>query len=72
MRETRAGAAQPRLHETDGTAGETDVTPIMRSGDLPDFMTYGLRASIALFLGATRSAPASDDVDPADLYGDFA
>jgi hypothetical protein len=35
-------------------------------------MGYGLWASAALLLGATRSAPAGDDVDPADQYGDFA
>ncbi len=72
MRSTSSPGGPRRLSGAVGEARKTDATPMMQLGALPSFMTYGLRASIALFSGATRSAPSGDDVDPADLYGDFA
>jgi hypothetical protein len=72
MRSTSSPGVPPRRSGALGDARKMDATPMMQLGALPSFMTYGLRASIAVFIGATRSAPAGGDVDPADLYGDFA
>jgi hypothetical protein len=72
MRSTSSPGVSRRLSGALGDARKTDATPVMPLGALPTFMTYGLRASIAICIAATRSAPAGDDVDPADLYGDFA
>jgi hypothetical protein len=63
---------EPRRQERIVGAAMRDAPPTVRSSALANLMSYGLWASAALLLGATRSARAGDDVDPADQYGDFA
>ena len=72
MHRTRARQGRPRPSRALGAANGICAAPTARSGALPDLMTCGWRAGLALFLGATRSLQPVEDIDPADFYGDFA
>jgi hypothetical protein len=71
MHDTGARPEPPRQERIVGAA-VGDAASALRSSALANLMSCGLWASAALLLGAARSAPVADDVDPADRYGDFA
>jgi hypothetical protein len=71
MHDPEARPEPPRRERIVG-AVRGSAPPTIRSSALANLMSYGLWASAALLLGATRGTPLSDDADPADRYGDFA
>jgi hypothetical protein len=73
MHDTKSRPRRPRRSRAvGGVEGGSAVPPTAGSDPLPNLMTCGLRAGIALFFGVTTSVRPPEDVDPADLYGDFA
>jgi hypothetical protein len=71
MHDGEARPEPPRQERIVGAAAGA-APPRNRSSALASLMSYGLWASTALLLGATRSTLSADEADPADQYGDFA